>query len=248
MADLPPMRFYNTLAHAVETFGAGEEPVAVYTCGPTVYDFAHIGNFRSFLFADVLRRLLELRGHGVRHVMNVTDVGHMTEDDVADGGGEDKMQLAAKRLREAKKQGKAHADAIENPDDPRQVARFYTDAFLEDARKLGLKVADEYPQNMPHATENVGEMLAMIRTPNRPRPRLRRRRRGGLLQRRELRRLRHIERQQRRAAPRRRGRAGERRAAAGQASPGRLSTVEAGRKARYAVGQRVRRGLPRLAH
>ena len=163
MADLPPTRFYNTLAHAVEVFEAGEEPVTIYTCGPTVYDFAHIGNFRSFLFADVLRRLLELRGHGVRHVMNVTDVGHMTEDDVADGSGEDKMAVAAKRLREAKKQGKAHADAIADPDDPRQVARFYTDAFLEDARKLGLKVAGEYPANMPHATENVGEMLAMIR-------------------------------------------------------------------------------------
>ena len=163
MADLPPTRFYNTLAHAVEAFEATAEPVTIYTCGPTVYDFAHIGNFRSFLFADVLRRLLELRGHGVRHVMNVTDVGHMTEDDVADGSGEDKMAVAAKRLREAKKQGKAHADAIADPDDPRQVARFYTDAFLEDARKLGLKVAGEYPANMPHATENVGEMLALIR-------------------------------------------------------------------------------------
>ncbi len=164
MADLPPMQFYNTLSHAVERYEPLTPPtVRIYTCGPTVYDFAHIGNFRSFLFADVLRRLLELRGLDVMHVMNITDVGHMTEDDVADGGGEDKMAAAGRRLKEAKKQGTAHVE-IENPDDPYQVARFYTDAFLEDARKLGLKVADEYPRRMPHATANVDAMLAMIRT------------------------------------------------------------------------------------
>jgi cysteinyl-tRNA synthetase len=162
-ASLPPMRFYNTLTNAVEAFEPTGEPVRIYTCGPTVYDFAHIGNFRSFLFADVLRRLIELRGHKVLHVMNITDVGHMTEDDVADGAGEDKMAAAGRRLKEAKKQGDAHVD-IEDPDDPYQVARFYTDAFLDDARKLGLKVADEYPHNMPHATANVPQMLAMIRT------------------------------------------------------------------------------------
>ena len=162
--DLPPMQFYNTLSHATESYEPLTPPtVRIYTCGPTVYDFAHIGNFRSFLFADVLRRTLELRGLSVHHVMNITDVGHMTEDDVADGSGEDKMAAAGRRLKEAKKQGTAHVE-IENPDDPYQVARFYTDAFVEDAKKLGLKVADEYETNMPHATANVDAMLAMIRT------------------------------------------------------------------------------------
>ena len=156
---------YNTLTHRVEPFVPLTPPtVRMYSCGPTVYDFAHIGNFRSFLFADVLRRLLELHGFEVMHVMNVTDVGHMTDDEVADGGGEDKMQLAAKRLTEAKKQGQAHAAQIADPDDPYQVARFYTDAFLEDARKLGLKVANEYETRMPHATANVDSMLSMIGT------------------------------------------------------------------------------------
>lgn len=98
------IRFYNTLTHAVEPFvpvNSGE--VRMYSCGPTVYDYAHIGNFRSFLFADLIRRFLEVAGHRVQHVMNITDVGHMTEDAVADGGGEDKMQLAMRKLKENKK-------------------------------------------------------------------------------------------------------------------------------------------------
>ncbi len=157
------MRFYNTLSHSLEEFVPLTPPVVrMYTCGPTVYDYAHIGNFRSFLFADVLRRLLELRGFEVMHVMNITDVGHMTDDDVADGSGMDKMEQAAERLREEKKKGLAHAAAIADPNDPYQIARFYTDAFLDDARSLGLKVADEYPQRMPHATQNVDMMLELI--------------------------------------------------------------------------------------
>jgi cysteinyl-tRNA synthetase len=164
--SLPPIRFYNTLHHREEAYEPLTPPVVrMYTCGPTVYDFAHIGNFRSFLFADVLRRTLELVGLEVRHVMNITDVGHMTEDDLADGGGEDKMELAAKKLAAAKKQGQAHAAAIADPTDPYQIARFYTDAFLEDGRRLGLKVANEVDQGrMPKATDNVDAMLGMIRT------------------------------------------------------------------------------------
>jgi cysteinyl-tRNA synthetase len=135
----------------------------MYNCGPTVYDFAHIGNFKTFLFADVLRRFLELVGYEVHQVMNITDVGHMTDDQLADGGGEDKMELAAKRLAEAKKAGQAHVAAIDDPSDPYQIAEFYTQAFLEDARKLGLKIADEFPRNMPRATDHVaGHMVPMI--------------------------------------------------------------------------------------
>ena len=91
------IRFYNSLSRSVEDF----EPirpghVSIYSCGPTVYDFAHIGNFRSFLFGDVLRRFLDRAGFEVAHVMNITDVGHMTEADTADGGGEDRMTVGSR--------------------------------------------------------------------------------------------------------------------------------------------------------
>ncbi|MBI1336749.1 MAG: cysteine--tRNA ligase [Phycisphaera sp.] len=157
------LNFYNTLTHRVETFAPIEPPrVLMYNCGPTVYDFAHIGNFRAFVFADVLRRFLEMVGYDVKQVMNITDVGHMTDDQLADGGGEDKMVAAAKRVKEAKKQGTLTTDQIDNPDDPYQVAKFYTNAFLEDARKLGLKIADEYPEHMPRATGFIAQMQRLI--------------------------------------------------------------------------------------
>ena len=106
-----PMRLYNTLTKSIEEFKplAASGEATFYSCGPTVYDDAHIGNFRSFLNADVLRRTLELHGFRVKHVMNITDVGHMTDDDVADGGGEDKMAVAGRRIAEAKKSGKLPA-------------------------------------------------------------------------------------------------------------------------------------------
>ena len=162
--------FYNTLTHQVQEFQPlypagpdGKKPVYMYNCGPTVYDFAHIGNFRAFVFADVLRRFLELSGYTVYQVMNLTDVGHMTDDANPDGAGVDKMTQAGERLKEAKKSGKLPANvAIENPDDPYQVAAFYTQAFLEDARSLGLKIASEYPERMPRATDHVGRMMEII--------------------------------------------------------------------------------------
>ncbi len=159
------IRFYNTLTNEVERF----EPVTpgqvkMYSCGPTVYDFAHVGNFRSFLFADLLRRFLEASGYDVSHVMNITDVGHMTDDAAADGLGEDKMQVAARRLKEDKKSGKVEDGAVENPDDPYQVAEYFMRAFLEDGRALGLKVAREFPDRVPKATEYIDEMQKMIST------------------------------------------------------------------------------------
>lgn len=157
------LRFYNTLTNTTEVFHpVHADCVRMYSCGPTVYDFAHIGNFRSFLFADVIRRTLEFFGHRVHHVMNITDVGHMTDDASADGAGEDKMQAAARRMKEDKKSGKVPEGAVQNPDDPYQIARYYTDAFLEDARTLGVKVASEYPENILHATQNIDAMLEMI--------------------------------------------------------------------------------------
>ena len=102
-----PLDLYNTLTNQVERFEPldADGPVTFYSCGPTVYDYAHIGNFRSFLNADILRRVLEVMGYEVRHVMNITDVGHMTEDADPDGGGEDKMEVATRRMLEAKKSG-----------------------------------------------------------------------------------------------------------------------------------------------
>ena len=108
------LRVFNTLSRSVETFvpldPAGKK-VGLYCCGPTVHDFAHIGNFSTFVFADIVRRHLSFRGFNVRHVMNITDVGHMTDDAVADGGGEDKMELAGRRLQEDKKSGKVGWEA-----------------------------------------------------------------------------------------------------------------------------------------
>jgi cysteinyl-tRNA synthetase len=173
-------RFYNTLAHGIEEFvplAAGPDAahplrgavVSMYTCGPTVYDFAHIGNFRAFLFADVLRRFLEFRGATVRQVMNMTDVGHMTDDAHADAGGEDKMEVAQKRMKESKKQGKA---AVENPEDPYQVAQYFVDAFLADARALQVEVVRDFdaasgPAHggdiMPRPTQFIHPFIDMIK-------------------------------------------------------------------------------------
>lgn len=178
-----PFRLYNTLTRSVEEFvPADPSNVTFYSCGPTVYDFAHIGNFRSFLLADVLRRwiespLCELRTDDgnvhqgprrVRHIMNITDVGHMVDDEVADGGGVDRMEEGARRLTEAKKSGRLPpgAPADIDPDDPFQIAEFYANVFLSDARLLGLKVAREAEGNpalMPRPTRKISQMQAMIR-------------------------------------------------------------------------------------
>jgi len=173
-------RLYNTLAHEIQTFTPlqpGPDPadplkgatVLIYTCGPTVYDFAHIGNFRAFLFADLLHRYLEFRGATVRHVMNMTDVGHMVDDTHADAQGEDKMQKAQDRMKESKKQGRA---AVENPDDPNQVAQYFVDAFLADARALQVAVVQERDavpdaekdRLMPRPTRCIPSFIDMIQT------------------------------------------------------------------------------------
>jgi len=163
-ATMSEIRFYNSLTHQVELFQTLEPGiVTMYNCGPTVYDYAHIGNFRAFVFADVLRRFLELVGYDVQQVMNITDVGHMTDDSLADGGGEDKMAVGAAKLKQAKKQGQAN---VENPDDPYAVAEYFTDAFVDDAQKLGLRITqdlEDYPERMPRATDHVvRSMIPMI--------------------------------------------------------------------------------------
>ncbi len=177
-----PLQIHNTLTGRTETFIPLEAGKATfYTCGPTVYDYAHIGNFRSFLAADVLRRWLESPlctrvnpdgsldeqsgGYDVTHVMNLTDVGHMTDDAAADGAGEDKMDAARKRLLDAKKSGKLPPGASIDPNDPYAIAEFYANAFLEDARMLGMKVvedAENDPTLLPRPTHVIREMLEMI--------------------------------------------------------------------------------------
>lgn len=161
-----PLKLYNTLTRREEVFEPLRPPgVNFYSCGPTVYDYAHIGNFRSFLAADLLRRYLDYSGFVTRHVMNITDVGHMVDDSVADGAGLDKMEAARRRLQDAKKSG-ALPDGVDlDPNDPNAIADFYAEAFLEDARTLGLKVAIEArdrPELMPRPTRYIEAMIELV--------------------------------------------------------------------------------------
>ena len=134
------MRLFNTLSGKVEEFKPNVEgKVAMYTCGPTVYHFAHIGNLRSYLMEDVLEKILRYSGYDVKRVMNITDVGHLSSD--ADEG-EDKMLKGAKR---------EHKTVME-------IAKFYTDAFFADCKKLNIKT----PDVIEPATNCIDEFINMI--------------------------------------------------------------------------------------
>jgi len=150
MASLRVKNSYTNQIEAFQPLDEAGKRVTMYVCGPTVYSYAHIGNFRSFLMGDLLRRVLERQGYEVREVMNITDVGHMTEDHIADATGEDKLAKAARTL------GK----------DPYTVAGYFEKAFIEDAKILRLRnyAGDEADQRElhPKATRHVPEMLAMV--------------------------------------------------------------------------------------
>lgn len=134
------LSFYNTLTRRKEEFTSIDPGrVRLYTCGPTVYNYAHIGNLRTYIFADVLRRTLEYFGYEVVQVMNVTDVGHLTSD--ADTG-EDKLEM------EARKEGR----------DIWEIARYYERVFFEDIDKLNI----EPPVVKCRATEHVPDMIALV--------------------------------------------------------------------------------------
>ena len=136
------LSFYNTLTRCKEEFilnRVQDRKVRMYTCGPTVYNYAHIGNLRSYIFADVLRRTLEYFGYEVPQVMNVTDVGHLTSDSDT---GEDKMEL------EARKEGR----------DIWEIARHFEQVFFEDIQRLNI----EPPAIKCRATEHVPEMIALV--------------------------------------------------------------------------------------
>lgn len=134
------LSFYNTLTRRKEEFSSLEPgKVRMYTCGPTVYNYAHIGNLRSYVFADVTRRALEYFGYEVPHVMNVTDVGHLTGDVDA---GEDKLEV------EARKEGR----------DIWEIARYFEQVFFEDIERLNILP----PAVKCRATEHVPEMIALV--------------------------------------------------------------------------------------
>ncbi len=138
------MRFYNTLKKEKEDFVSLEKgKVGLYTCGPTVYDYAHIGNFRAYFFADTLRRTLETAGYEVRHIKNITDVGHMTADDIAQGdSGEDKMVKKAKAEKKS----------------PEEIAAFFEERFHEDETAMNILRAHFFPR----ATAHIPQMIRMI--------------------------------------------------------------------------------------
>lgn len=134
------MQLYNSLTRKKEDFKENVPgKVSMYTCGPTVYHFAHIGNLRSYIMEDVLEKHLRYSGYDVKRVMNITDVGHLSSD--ADTG-EDKM------LKGAKRENKSVMD----------IAKFYTDAFFDDCKKLNIKT----PDVVEPATNCIDEFITMV--------------------------------------------------------------------------------------
>ena len=134
------MILYNSATHKREEFVPNNpELVKMYTCGPTVYHYAHIGNLRSYIMEDILEKYLRYTGYNVKRVMNITDVGHLTSD--ADEG-EDKMLKGAKR---------EHKSVLE-------IAKFYTDAFFDDCAKLNIKT----PDVVEPATNCIDEYIKII--------------------------------------------------------------------------------------
>ncbi|QQS20692.1 MAG: cysteine--tRNA ligase [Candidatus Moraniibacteriota bacterium] len=135
---------HNTLTRTKEPFASiRENRVSLYTCGPTVYDYAHIGNLRAYVFADTLRRTLEQNGFEVMMIKNITDVGHLTADDLAQGDtGEDKVE------KRARAEGKT----------PEEIARFYEAYFHEAEKKMNILPAHAFPR----ATEHIRDMIRLI--------------------------------------------------------------------------------------
>ncbi len=136
------IRFYNTYSKRVEEFVPMEAgKVRMYSCGPTVYSHPHIGNYRAFLVADLLKRFLEFKGFEVIHAMNITDVGHLLDD--ADDGA-DKLEEEARRQKK----------------EPLEIAQVYIESFMRSNELLNVKPANYYPR----ATKHIEEMIGMIKT------------------------------------------------------------------------------------
>ncbi len=138
------LKIYNTLSRKKESFKPlGTDYIRVYDCGPTVYYYAHIGNLWRFLVSDLVRRTLEYNSYKVKQVMNITDVGHLTDEDLAADTGADKIEAAAKKEKKT----------------PQQIAEFYTQSFLEDIRKVNI----QRPTVMPKATEHIPQMIRLVK-------------------------------------------------------------------------------------
>jgi len=136
-----PLKLYNTLSRKIEEFRPiKKDRVGIYACGPTVYNYAHIGNLRAYVFEDILKRVLLYNDYAVKHIINITDVGHLTGD--ADEG-EDKIEKGAAR------EGKTAW----------QIAAFYTKAFKKDLKILNILP----PNKFPKATDNIKEQIALIK-------------------------------------------------------------------------------------
>src|ERR1700676_1096490 len=139
LQGVKPFHIFNSLSRSVEEFQPQNPPeVSMYSCGPTVYLPPHLGNMRAYLFVDTLRRALKFNGYRVRHVMNVTDVGHMTDD--ADAG-EDKIEKTARAEKKS----------------PREIADHYLALFLRDMDLLRI----ERPDVLSRATDHVAEMIEL---------------------------------------------------------------------------------------
>ncbi|MDD5464457.1 MAG: cysteine--tRNA ligase [Candidatus Moranbacteria bacterium] len=138
------LSLYNTLSKSKEEFKSiNPGKVGMYTCGPTVYGYLHIGNIRAYLLSDTVRRYLEYIGYEVRLIKNITDVGHLTDDDVAQGdSGEDKMLKAAEREKKT----------------PEEIARFYEEYFRQTEKEINIIPAHFFPR----ATAHIPQMIKII--------------------------------------------------------------------------------------
>src|ERR1700694_5766924 len=135
-----PPRLYDTATRSVVPLALDpQREVRIYTCGPTVYRSAHLGNLRSYLLADSVKRLLLALGYGVRHVKNITDVGHMRQELL--DRGEDKIV----------------AEALSAGLSPADIARRFTDEFFRDEQRIGIQPADVFPR----ATDHVARMVSI---------------------------------------------------------------------------------------
>ena len=134
------MELYNTLSRKKEKFEpSNNNVVSMYSCGPTVYSYAHIGNLRAYIFMDTLRRVLKYNGYKINGAMNITDVGHLTSD--ADTG-EDKMEKASKKENKT----------------PYEIAEFYADWFFKDMQKLNIEI----PEHVVKATDHIQDMIDFV--------------------------------------------------------------------------------------
>lgn len=151
MPSHPSFQLFNTLAGKVEPLQP-QTPgkLRMYSCGPTVYSYAHIGNFRTFLTGDLIVRVAKALGWSTLYVSNITDVGHLTEDDVADAGGEDKMASALES-----KEGEQFVNVWD-------LARYYSEALINDWQTLNMHEPDVRPRATEHITQQIEAIQKLI--------------------------------------------------------------------------------------